>query len=89
VHDATRVRGGQRGRDLGTNAHGGRPRQTPHTGEDGGKRLAVNKLHHDVRHRLTVDRGGLAVVVHVGDVRMAQPRRGLRLRPQPAPEPRA
>ena len=86
VHDAARMRGGQRGGDLGADPHGGRPGQPPYPGQHGGERLAVDQLHDHVRDGLTVDGGRLAVVVDVGDVRVTQPRGGLGLRTQPASE---
>ena len=67
VHQPLRVRGGQRRGDLGGHPHGAAPRQRP--GADAVRqRLPVDQLHHHIGGTVAA----LAVVVHVGDVRVGQ-----------------
>jgi hypothetical protein len=78
VHQVLRVRGGERGGHLGQRPQR-RPRRQRPVGESLGEGTAWQQLHHHVRHRPAVIAARLAVVVHVGDVRVPQPGGGLRL----------
>ena len=87
VHHAAGVRGGQRGRRprraIGTASAPGSGPCRPSRAASG---LAVDQLHHHVRHGEPLGQRRLAVVVDAGDVRVAQPRGGQRLLPEPVAE---
>jgi hypothetical protein len=77
------VRGGERGGDLRAEPHRvpGQHRAVDQPLLQG---VAPNELHHHVRRDLSVD-VCFAVVVHLGDVRVGEGGRGLRLPADPIP----
>jgi len=83
MHDAAGVRGAQRVGHLRADRHRGTPRQRA-LGQQIGQRPAVDQLHHHERQAVL----GLAEVVHLDHVRVAQPGGGARLDPDPVQQHR-
>jgi hypothetical protein len=71
VHDAVRMRGGERRTHLGADPYADPPVDRP-GGEMYGQGLPLGQLHHDVRQRLAGQQFGLAEVVHAGHVGVQQ-----------------